>query len=160
MPVPEEIENNGGACFGETKIAGQIVRVLGLCIPYHMSKFNLSDGEKTRPWEDHLVFLDLLEPWLNTIARDLPLLIAGDFNQRIPRVWSPYRVYDRMMEVFSSFDFATTGSLSPLDEPTIDHIAVTEKVRVERVEVRSRFESDGRPRSDHFGVVVDFEAED
>lgn len=156
LAIPEEIERAGGACFGETNIDGKSVRVLGLCIPYHMSRFNLSAEEKTRPWEDHLKFLDVIEPWLTAIPDQLPLIVVGDFNQRIPRVWAPHRVYQRLMEVFAGFEFVTAQLQSPHDGKTIDHVATAGPIKCRGVEARSRFELDGRPRSDHFGVVADF----
>ena len=123
-----------------------------------MSRFNLPREEKTRPWEDHLMFLDRLQPWLKNLPTSQPLIIVGDFNQRVPRVWTPHHVYTRMMDVFSGLHFVTEGALAPLDEQTIDHVVIAGSIKTLRIEARSRFEHDGRPRSDHFGVVVDFES--
>src|SRR5690349_16834816 len=56
--------------------------VAGVCIPWQMA--HVSTGHRDRaPWQDHLAYLaglgELLHPFVGSTV------VAGDFNQRLPR---------------------------------------------------------------------------
>ncbi|MFT5774385.1 hypothetical protein [Hyphomonas sp.] len=55
------------------------------------------------------------------------------------------------------FDVVTRGSLSPLDDMTIDHIAISGALSATHVRALDRKDSSGKARSDHFNVLVDFD---
>lgn len=152
-PVPGDLERVGGISAGMTRLEGTDCLVIGLCIPYHMAK--LDSEARTAPWKHHKAFLKLLGPWLAGLPKDKPIIIAGDYNRRVPRNWGPIDAYDLLLDAFAPFNLVTTGPLVPLGEATIDHVAVSPHWKTSRVDARSRFGADGRPRSDHFGVMVD-----
>jgi endonuclease/exonuclease/phosphatase family metal-dependent hydrolase len=156
LTVPDAIESAGGAVMGRTSVGSRAVTCLCLCIPYHMAK--LPEEAVTRPWHHHDRFLRLAAPWLASLASTANLIIAGDFNRRMPRGWGPKKSYELLERAFSPFNIATTGPIGPGAALTIDHVAHSNSLKAARVSTRSRFETDGRPRSDHFGVVVDFDA--
>lgn len=69
---------------GTTNTALGPVRVMGICIPWHMC--DVTYGSKDRkPWEQHLRWLDCFAELVANRDRDMPLVVAGDFNQRVPR---------------------------------------------------------------------------
>ena len=150
--IPEKLQNSGGLVAGVTKLDGEDVLCIGLCIPYHMAK--LANEEKTRPWHHHKRFLKQVTPWLRTQTGERPTIVMGDFNQRIPRKYGSREAYDLLMHVFDPFEIITRDELEPLGELTIDHIGLKGGLGAVRIEARSRFAHDGRPRSDHFGVFA------
>jgi endonuclease/exonuclease/phosphatase family metal-dependent hydrolase len=113
--------------------------------------------EKIVPWAQHMRFLKLLQPQMSRMLEYSPLIIAGDFNRFVPRSWGPRESYALLEETFSGVHLVTGGELSPLSLKTIDHIAVKGLALTNPVVALSRFETDGRPRSDHFGVLADLD---
>jgi len=152
IDIPEPLQSAGGLVAGITSLAGQDVLCVGVCIPYHMAK--LANEQRTMPWHHHKRFLTLLQPWLADRGVALPVIILGDFNQRIPRTRASRGAYDMLRGAFAPFEIITAGEISPLDEQTIDHVALAGELKPLRVEARSRFDQRGKPRSDHFGVFA------
>lgn len=156
LSVPNKIEAAGGAVLGRTEIKDESLTCLCLCIPYHMAK--LPGETRTRPWHYHDQFLTLIAPWIRALAQsEERLIIAGDFNRRMPRGWGPKRSYELMERAFENTRIVTSGQLEPLNEKTIDHVAISGGIKPQSVRALSQFEKDGRPRSDHFGVLADLE---
>jgi endonuclease/exonuclease/phosphatase (EEP) superfamily protein YafD len=130
------------------------VRVVGVCIS--RSHANVTGGQSDRkPWDEHRQYLSTLEAQLGPeLEHGLPLVLAGDFNQRLS---GPSRVPRDCRELL-------VRALAPLDVPTgtvhgargtlIDHIAVRglQPVGVEALVLRY----ENRPVSDHDGVVARF----
>lgn len=154
--VPPELARKGGIVAGETLVRGQAVSCVCICIPYHMAR--LPHESATRPWQHHIEFLEALRPWLKTLAERVstPLLIAGDFNRRLPSLWGNKSALVGHQDCFAGFEIPTLGLLEPLKVQTIDHAAVR-GAKAKRVRLLERREKDGRPRSDHHGVIIDFE---
>ncbi len=156
IPLPPDLQSNGGALLGQTLVGKREVFVLGICIPWHMSP-GVPPQERVKPWAQHERFLHLLQPAISDAIKNSPLIIAGDFNRFIPRAWGPKAPYALLEETFANVRIVTSGLLTPLNLPTIDHVAASGPIAARSVRGLSRFETDGRPRSDHFGVLVDFE---
>ena len=157
LPLPVAVQEAGGALFGRTEIEGVGVYCLAICIPWHMCPSVKTDG-KTVPWAQHVRFLRELAPVLSAIRqRHYPLIVAGDFNRRIPRAWGPIEAYDRLAATFSDMQIITEGPLAPLNEKTIDHVAFSGGISSTSVRSLDARAETGRPRSDHFGVLVDFD---
>ena len=125
----------------------------GLCIPW--AEAHVRTGHKNRQrWQDHLAYLSALPAALDEQACELQIL-AGDFNQRIPRKRVPVHVYQAMQDVLQDrFSVVTTGDISPIGKQTIDHIAVAEKLEASRVQSISNVGPEGQTLSDHFGVTA------
>lgn len=128
------------------------VRVVGVCIPWHMA--NVRSGDRNRsPWEDHLRYLQALA---SVVARyDEPLIVAGDFNQRIPRRrYGNKAAAEAMSAAFEGFDIVTSGEVDGLDAPAIDHVALGRGLGAERAWGWPPVAADVR-MSDHSGVGTD-----
>jgi endonuclease/exonuclease/phosphatase family metal-dependent hydrolase len=129
------------------------IRVIGVCIPWHMS--DVRSGTKDRkPWEQHRRWLELLEPLLAGSA-SLPVIIAGDFNQRVPRSPRGNRAMaDLLAGVLDGFTTVTAGIVAGCERQGIDHIAINS--RLEALSVRGWPSDDGGVRmSDHDGAFAD-----
>lgn len=125
------------------------VRIVGVCIPWHMA--NVQYGHQNRkPWEDHISYLSLLPEVLATYNE--PVIVAGDFNQCIPRVPYANRAAAAAMEAaFADVDVVTAGNIDGVDKPLIDHIALGGGLRADRVWAWPN-DHGGVRMSDHAGV--------
>jgi len=133
---------------GVVQLDGLAVNVLAVCIPWCDAHVRTGRRDATQ-WSEHLEFCAALGPAV-TAAAGLTI-VAGDFNQRIPRTRQP-------PDVASALDDA----LRPLRVPTageqtvgqlIDHIAVSPTMTVLDVTAWSNV-LDGHRISDHTGVAV------
>lgn len=129
------------------------VEVWGVCIPWPDSHVRSGTCDKKR-WEDHLDYLRDLGRLLRAEPKQAPRVVAGDFNQRIPRKRNPKYAYDALIEAFAPLTLATTGDLGPEARQTIDHVAHTSDLSASPVTVLSEIDGDRR-LSDHFGVGVE-----
>lgn len=151
------ISGLGGAVGGVTETPLGPVRLIGVCIPYwRASPVGLEP--RAANWAQHLAYLDGLEAVLADQPEDHPLVVVGDFNQRIPSDWGPLAVRRRLEKAFHGFSMITRGDIPPMDEPTLDHVAVRKLLRAKKVRGISRFDDAEKPLSDHFGVFAELEA--
>lgn len=125
------------------------VRIVGVCIPWRDAHVKTGRGD-AQPWSEHLDHLDQLEELLAGFGDTVPIVIAGDFNQRIPRGRQPVRVAERLNEVFSGWTIHTAGALP--NGPHIDHIATNRRLVLHSVRDWPASDHLGR-LSDHAGVV-------
>lgn len=156
IPLPPSLADLGGAVLGETEVEGRAVYCFGICIPWHMAPTS-PPGEKTQPWKQHELFLDQLRPALDAVSHLRPLIVAGDYNRRMPRAWGPHKSYEKLETALTGLDVVTRGSLPPLDDMTIDHVATRGDLHPIHVRALDRKDASGRARSDHFGILVDFD---
>ena len=128
------------------------IRFIGVCIPWRDA--HVSTGRRDRrPWDDHLTFLRHLKPVLMSHA-DVPTIVLGDFNQRIPRTHQPPQVFGALMSALESFRVVTAGPLFGFPALLIDHLAVSGPLTPTRVDFLSNLDSSGTRVSDHFGLRV------
>ena len=124
--------------------------VIGICIPWFASRVKSGESEN---WDDHSAFLRALSPVLHEAAQSL-CLVAGDFNQRIPRSRQPRKVADLLGDTFKDFEIPTAGERPETGRILIDHIAIS--AALEYGNVTSWGGADeGRKMSDHDGVSVE-----
>lgn len=128
------------------------VRVVGVCIPWRDAHMRTGDHDRD-PWQDHHAYLAALGPFLAALPDDPPPVVAGDFNQRIPRSGQPLDVADALDAAFDGFTIVT-GGLTAGGRKVIDHIAVAPSLRADAVEAISRERPAGGRLSDHDGTVV------
>jgi len=129
---------------------GGILTVIGVCIPWFASRVK---GGAAKNWEDHRAFLRALSPVLREAVQG-PCLVAGDFNQRIPRSRQPRTVADLLEETFSNFAIPSSGERRETGRMLIDHVAISPSLQCGDVASWSG-ESDGKKMSDHDGVSVE-----
>jgi endonuclease/exonuclease/phosphatase family metal-dependent hydrolase len=79
----------------------------------------------------------------------MPLVVMGDFNQRIPRSRAPRRVSEALENFLGSLQVVTSGDVPGLPSGTIDHIAVTPDLQATDVHGVSRMGEHGKALSDH-----------
>lgn len=156
VQVVDGLEVTGSTVTGTTSFGETEVRFVGLCIPYHFAN-PLGQEPRAKLWSQHERFLQDLRPYLAQWREEGPVIVAGDFNRRIPRSWGPKRSYALLESAFHGYEIPTSGIIDEINDRTIDHVAFSANVKALRVIGRPAEAADGRRRSDHFGIVVDFE---
>lgn len=139
---------DGRYCKGKT----HGLNIHGVCIPWKDA--NVRGGQKNRvPWEDHIHYLDTLKPLIENSQGQT--IVLGDYNQRIPRKWSPQDVYTKLLDTFKpNFEISTTGIIEELNKQAIDHFASTHDIRVKSITVIDNYIGSLK-LSDHFGFVIE-----
>ena len=126
------------------------LRVYGVCIPWKSA--HVQSGTKDRvEWQDHSTYLDGLRQLIE--QEKSPLVVLGDFNQRIPRVSQPIIVAEKLSRCLDGLQVCTA---LPLEKPLIDHIAISSHFSFSNVEIIPDRDEHGK-LSDHRGVVTDIE---
>lgn len=129
--------------------------MIGVCIPWHMAEVQYPTGEKRKPWELHLRYLELIEPLIAKL--DGPTVIAGDFNQQVPRTKGGRKdAAAALATAFASVDVVTSGAIEGTDHPGVDHIAISAELRAARV-WGWRNDANGNRMSDHDGAACELE---
>ena len=149
FPLTLDFAGTEGATRGRLAIAKAAlpdgpVRIIGVCIPWRDAHVSTGRADATA-WSEHLDYLDRLEALLPGLDDGVPTVIAGDFNQRIPRGHQPIRVADRLSQVLTGWTIHTAGQQP--NGPHIDHIATNRRLVLESV--------DDWPASDHLGRLSD-----
>lgn len=99
------------------------VRVFGVCISWHMANVRYGNRNR-RPWEDHIAYCHALGDLVEQADAAIPLVVAGDFNQRVPAK-SPESAHAVALErSLASLELLTTETVAGVEKPGIDHIAV------------------------------------
>lgn len=130
------------------------VRVVGVCIPWKDA--HVRTGQRNRePWEDHLAFLRALNGKLKTLAGGLPLIVIGDFNQRIPHSRTPLLAAEGLQRALQGFEVPTAGEVPPINRQVIDHVAHDQGLASLGVKGWPGTRADGLYMSDHDGVGVE-----
>jgi len=130
------------------------VTFLGVCIPWRDA--HVRTGRKDRsPWEDHSAYLMGLKRLLARRREQRPLVVLGDFNQRMPRRNAPRRVFQLLEEAMADLVWATAGAVPGLDEPVIDHLVHSPDLRAMKVQGLDSRDEMGNRLSDHPGIVID-----
>ena len=140
---------------GVTQTSLGPVTVIGVCIPWFGSRTEKSSGpERRRRWEDHEQYLAGLTEVLGRGTAER-LIVMGDFNQIVGEGGrAPAGLRSALLRAFPPGMTIATCSLTFQSRKSIDHIAVSEKLAVERVDAISNVD-EKRNLSDHFGVVAD-----
>ena len=130
------------------------VRVIGVCIPWHMA--HVTSGRKDRgPWEDHLAYLDGLTEIIDADGHE-HLVVMGDFNQRFTGRRAPSRVHQALVDALGGLTVATADIPTGLDRASIDHVAhSTGLAATSVIGIRRTAGDESKPISDHDGVAVD-----
>ena len=120
--------------------------IMAVCIPWPFA--HVDSGRKDRDrWEDHITYLDGLQTLIEQVQT--PLIVAGDFNQRIPRGNQPHKVSDKLSQCINGLQVCTAVKL---DKLLIDHIAISPHFSSSKIEIIDDHDSFGN-LSDHRGVV-------
>ncbi len=142
---------------GVTRTSLGELTVVGVCIPWFGSRTEARRAERKQRWEDHERYLDGLAHVLGRVSAQ-QLIVMGDFNQIIgPGSRAGRERQLALQRAFPASMTIATSALAYEGRKSIDHIALSEDLAVESVDVISNVD-DGRKLSDHFGVVADLSA--
>jgi endonuclease/exonuclease/phosphatase family metal-dependent hydrolase len=152
-----EIVADKGAARGRLAVANVAtpsgrVRVVGVCIPWRDAHVSTGRSDAS-PWSEHMEYLDQIEMLMGQLDGEVPTVLAGDFNQRIPRGRQPIRVSERLEDVFSHLTIHTVGQMQ--HGPHIDHIASSSHLACKSASDWSSAD-ELRKLSDHSGVSCRF----
>ena len=107
--------------------------------------------ERKSHWEDHAQYLDCLPEVLQQF-QDRPLIIVGDFNQRIGQgKFVPPNLRSALQSVLPEHMTIATSALGYRGGRYIDHMALSEDLAAEYLSVISNMLGE-RELSDHSGV--------
>ena len=161
----EEVDDMGIDSLPPRRFVSSITRtsvgdvtVIGVCIPWRNSRAEARRGpERKALWEDHKQYLEGLTHVLER-APAKRLIVVGDFNHRIGQVRyaPPPDVRAALQSAMPPHMTIVTSTLSFQGRRCIDHIAISDDLAIESLEVISNKDGD-RELSDgcHFGVVVE-----
>lgn len=145
-----------------TLAAGLEVRIVGICIPFHMYRYHESWGDKRKAvWQGASEYLDALrEDILPQDRYRQRTLLIGDFSLQIPAKSYPHpsSAINRNRELtFAGWNIPTAlpTSVTGLGKPLVDHIALTPDFRVTGIRVINRLGGEVLTLSDHNGVFID-----
>lgn len=146
-----------------TVVDGERWRLVGMCIPYFGYRANRKywGDETMRPWQGAEIYLDVLRRELLPQDRFRQrTILLGDYNLHIPpgkTSGQTKAVSQKCAATFGGWEIVTAGeSTDPaLDKRFIDHVALSKDIKLRSMRFISRFAADGRPLSDHNGVVLE-----
>ena len=157
----ERVDDLGHECMppgryvsGVTRTPVGEVTVIGTCIPWRGSRAEARRGsERKRFWEDHARYLDGLSELLKGV-QDRPLIVTGDFNQKIGQGrFVPRDLRSALQDAMPEHVTIATSALGHRGRRCIDHMALSEELAAESLSVISNIAGD-RNLSDHFGVAA------
>lgn len=124
--------------------------IFAICIPWKDAHVN-SGRRDRKAWQDHQDFVSGLRHEIQ--SHDGALLIAGDFNQRIPRKSQPVDVFQSLTECIRGLQ---TFTAVELEKPLIDHIVGSTHFSSRELGIISDHDEQGK-LSDHRGVWINAE---
>lgn len=90
-----------------------------------------------------MAFLNGLRAMLAAHPPEMPAMIVGDFNQRVPRHAQPLAVYEALVAAMSGFEIVTGRVLDGAPGPSIDHVAVSRHWRASRATYLDQHDNSG-----------------
>ena len=134
---------------------GGPIRLLGLCIPWRDAHVRTGVDPHGEPWREHRRFVAHLGDVIAGHPFGTPLVVMGDFNQRLPRARQPADVHEALVAALGSLKVITAGTeaLPGLGRREVDHIAISADLVAEEVFGVDRHDA-GRPLSDHDAVLA------
>lgn len=143
---------------GVTETSLGEVTIVGICIPYGMSRVRDSEVKRA-PWQDHEEYLDTLKGVLDEIygrASRERMIVMGDFNQKMgPGSRAPLRLRSMLKSVFPPGMSIVTEELEFREKRGLDHIALSQDLAAESLSVIGNIADNGKCLSEgHFGVAA------
>lgn len=140
---------------GVTETSLGEVTVIGVCIPWADA---LVKQYEYKRWQAHGEYL----AGLTTILKSQPaerVIVMGDFNQRIGKgSLAPLHLQSALRDAFPRGVTIATAAVGFKGRRTIDHIALSDDLVVESIDVVSNIKAGGTRLSDHFGVAAEVTA--
>lgn len=131
---------------------GQI-DVIAVCIPWRDA--HVQTGRRNRAiWDEHREYLATLAEVARSAGGECLTIVAGDFNQRVPRTRQPVDVFEKLTASLGDLEVVTAGEFDC--GTLIDHVATTRDLTATSIDAWSNV-IEGRRLTDHSGVVVTLE---
>ena len=139
---------------GITRTSLGDVTVVGICIPWHGSRAQSRHGSERKSWwEDHSLYLDCLSEILKGM-QDRPLIVVGDFNQRIGQgQFVPLKLRSALESAMPEHMTIATSALGHQGRRCIDHMAVSADLVAESLCVISNMAGE-KELTDHYGIAA------
>ncbi len=145
---------SGRFVIGCTSTSIGPIRVVGVCIPWRDAHVRTGRCDR-KPWQDHSDFIFHLGKLLSQLDDSTPIIVVGDFNQRIPRIAQPMQVFDQLQNALADrFQVVTAGVLSDVNEQSIDHAALSRYLTASELQTFNGTSEDSQHLSDHFGLSL------
>jgi endonuclease/exonuclease/phosphatase family metal-dependent hydrolase len=139
---------------GTTATATGPLRLHGICIPWPHAHVRTGRRDR-RPWDEHRKYIAGLAAVLATEDRTTTRVVLGDYNQRIPRRYTPRHVHEELLAAFPpDMVCATSSVVGPLGHAPIDHVHCSSNLEVATMRSLSNIGATGALLSDHFGIHV------
>ncbi|WP_084558363.1 endonuclease/exonuclease/phosphatase family protein [Mesorhizobium sp. LNJC394B00] len=148
----QELQTGGFIAAITTTPLGDI-RVLGVCIPYHLAS-PMSVAPRCPAWSQQLLYLSGLRRLIASRTAGLPMVVLGDYNQFVPRIWGSKAASLALSDALNDLSVCTGGKIEVVNRPAIDHMALSPELRPFSVNGIDEHDANGRKLSDHFGVAV------
>ena len=131
------------------------IRVLAVCIPWRDAHVRTGIHPHGVRWQEHTGFVANLGHLIHASPAGMPLVVMGDFNQRLPRTRQPHEVHEQLVTALGDLQVITAGAdpLAGLSRQEVDHIAVSVHFTRDRVWGVDRHDGD-RTLSDHDAVLA------
>jgi hypothetical protein len=142
-----------------TTIPSGPARVIGVCIPYHAA----NTRRITNPmklWSEHRYYLTELAKFVLQQTSSIPLIIAGDFNQRIPNAFPPKDVQLSLLNSLGQTRLLTGGEIGEQKTQVIDHLSASSHFQLEGLEIVEPTLIGKTAVSDHKGVLLRLNSDD
>ncbi|MBZ9774067.1 endonuclease/exonuclease/phosphatase family protein [Mesorhizobium sp. CO1-1-8] len=151
--IGNEDLQSGGFIAATTRTPLGEIRVLGVCVPYHLaSPMGLSP--RCPAWSQQVLFLAGLRQIIGSTGPRLPTVVLGDYNQFVPRIWGSLEASFALSEALNDLVICTDGQIKGVDRPAIDHIALSADLKPLSIQGIDEYDANGRKLGDHFGVAV------
>ncbi|MHB9470835.1 endonuclease/exonuclease/phosphatase family protein [Mesorhizobium sp. W050] len=148
-----EAVQSGGFVSAVTTTALGEVRVVGVCVPYHLAS-PVDVASKCPAWSQQIKYLMGLKSKISSRPQTMPMILMGDFNQYVPRIWGSKAASSALIEAICDLSICTSGQVKELNRPTIDHIALSPELFATSVIGVDEHDETGKKLSDHFGVCA------
>jgi len=131
------------------------IRVLAVCIPWRDAHVRTGIKPHRMRWREHIEYVTHLGHVLAEHPPSTPLVMMGDFNQRLPRTTQPRAMCDRLLAALGPVQVVTAGHgpLPGLSRQEVDHIAISGGLVADRVWGVDRHDGE-RTLSDHDAVLA------
>lgn len=131
------------------------LRVIGICVPWREA--HVASGSRDRaPWQDHRAYLAAIAAVLQRAQQQGPVLLMGDFNQRLPRRWVPEDLSKSLHDALGEYSVWTTDIVPGLASQLLCHIAGAGLAMTHGSIRGLPRHIEGHDVSDHDGVCVRF----
>jgi Endonuclease/Exonuclease/phosphatase family len=136
-----------------TTIPSGSVRVIGVCIPYHAANTRRIPNPM-KMWSEHRYYLIELAKFISQQNPSIPLVIAGDFNQRIPSTFPPKDVQQSLLNSLGQTKLLTSGEIGEKKTKVIDHLSASSHFQLKGLEIIQPTLIGKTAITDHIGVLL------